>query len=163
MLLTFTVYGVALPKGNHRAITPRGMEFPVITESNRNVKSWQQLVSEGASHALQQLPESDRVLLANGVRLTIAFYMPRPKKHRKRGVFVPHCVKPDIDKLTRGVLDALTHVAYHDDKQVTEIVVGKYYADVDGAAHANVRVEPAPGCALTVQPSNAPLFAGVGL
>jgi Holliday junction resolvase RusA-like endonuclease len=159
MTLTFTVYGAAQPKGSMRAIQIKGMKFPIVTDSNRNVKSWSQLVAEGASHALQQLPASDRGLLLHGVRLTIAFYMPRPKKHSKRGVFVPHCVAPDVDKLTRAVLDALKSVAYQDDKQVTELIAGKYYAAVDDAAHVDIRVEPSPGQPVAALPVDAPLFA----
>ena len=161
MTLAFTVYGVAQPKGNHRALALKGMKFPIITETNRNVKSWQQLVAEGASHALQQLPADERGLLEHGVRLTIAFYLPRPKKHAKRSVFVPHCVAPDIDKLERSILDALTQVAYRDDKQVTEVIKGKYYAGVDEPAHVDVRIEPAPGQRLAAQPSTRPLFEAV--
>jgi len=97
MTLAFTVYGTALPKGNHRALLLKGMKFPIITESNRAVISWQQLVAEGASHALQAAPEADRALLNDGVRATIMFYFTRPKKYAKRGVFVPHCVAPDVD------------------------------------------------------------------
>jgi crossover junction endodeoxyribonuclease RusA len=160
MTLAFTVYGAAQSKGNHKAYQGKGMHFPIITESNRSVASWQQLVAEAASHALQQRPLEDQRLLADGVRVFIAFYLPRPKKFHKRGVFVPHCTKPDCDRLTRAVLDALTHVVIHDDKQVTELVAGKYYADVDGAARIDVRVEPAPGRPASFNlPVDRPLFA----
>lgn len=159
MILAFTVYGVAQPKGNHRALALKGMKFPIITETNRNVKSWQQLVAEGANQALLQLPAAERRLLEHAVRLTIAFYLPRPKKHAKRGVFVPHCVAPDIDKLERAILDALSQVVYADDKQVTEVIKGKYYAAVDEPAHVDVRVEPAPGQRLVeAPPRDQPLF-----
>ena len=159
MTLAFTVYGVAQSKGNHSAYQGRGMKFPIITETNRSVASWQQLVAEAASHALQRLPIEDRRFLPAGVRVWVAFYLPRPKKFHKRGVFVPHCTKPDIDRLTRAILDALTQVCFGDDKQVTELLAAKYYTDVDGPAHVHVRVEPAPGQPLTVTPSPLPLFA----
>jgi Holliday junction resolvase RusA-like endonuclease len=142
--LTFRVYGVALPKGNMRPLireNARGMKIAIATESNRSVKGWQQLIAEAASHALQQIPEADRAMFAYGVRIAVAFYLPRPKKWHKRGVFVPHCTVPDVDKLARAVLDALQGVAYHDDKQVTELITGKYYAEVDGPAYADVTVE----------------------
>jgi crossover junction endodeoxyribonuclease RusA len=156
--LAFTVYGVAQSKGNMRAIALKGMKFPIVTDSNRSAKSWQQLVAAGASLALNALPAPERELLAYGVRLSIAFYLPRPKKHAKRGVFVPHCVAPDIDKLERAVLDALTQVVYRDDRQVTEVIKGKYYAAVDEPARVEIRVEPAPGQPLVAQPATRPLF-----
>ena len=158
MTLAFTVYGVAMTKGNHRAVTPKGMKFPVITESNRNVASWQQLVAEGASRAIAERPEAERVLLTAGVRLTIAYYLPRPKKFSKRGVFVHHVTKPDLDRLERAILDALTAVAYEDDKQVTEIISGKYYAAVGAPARVDIAVEPAPPCPVGAMVSDLPLF-----
>ncbi len=158
MTLAFTVYGVAMTKGNHRAVTPKGMKFPVITESNRNVASWQQLVAEGASRAIAERPEAERVLLTAGVRLTIAYYLPRPKKFSKRGVFVHHLTKPDLDRLERAILDALTAVAYEDDKQVTEIISGKYYAAVGAPARVDIAVEPAPPCPVGAMVSDLPLF-----
>jgi crossover junction endodeoxyribonuclease RusA len=156
--LAFTVYGVPLTKGNHRAIRVKGMKFPIITESNRNVASWQQLVAEGASHAIAQLPADDRELLGSGVRVTIAFYLPRPKKFSKRGVFVHHLTKPDLDRLERAILDALTAVAYHDDKQVTEVIKGKYYAAVGSPARVDVAVEAAPPVPIGAMEHDAPLF-----
>jgi crossover junction endodeoxyribonuclease RusA len=161
MTLAFTVYGVPLTKGNHRAIRVKGMKFPIVTESNRAVASWQQLVSEGASHAIARCPEGERALLSAGVRVSIAFYLPRPRKFSKRGVFVHHLTKPDIDRLERAILDALTAVAFHDDKQVTEVVKGKYYAGVDAPARVDVLVEPAPGCAIGLLESDAPLFEDI--
>ena len=158
MTLAFTVYGVPMTKGNHRALRVKGMKFPIVTETNRNVASWQQLVAEGASRTIAQLPEAERVLLDAGVRLTIAYYLPRPKKFSKRGVFVHHLTKPDLDRLERAILDALTAVAYHDDKQVTEIISGKYYAGVGAPARVDIAVEPAPPCPVGAMVPDLPLF-----
>jgi crossover junction endodeoxyribonuclease RusA len=162
MTLAFTVYGLARTKGNHRAIHLKGMKFPIVTESNRNVASWQQLVAAVASQALDTAPADDRALITGGVRLTVAFYLPRPKKFGKRGVFVHHTIKPDLDRLERAILDALTGIAYRDDKQVTEIVTGKYYAGVDQPAHVEIRAEPAPPGRTGVQPITRPLFEAAG-
>jgi len=159
--LSFTVYGVAQSKGNHSAYQGRGMKFPIITETNRNVASWQQLVAEAASHALQQRPVEDHSLLPAGVRVSVAFYLPRPK-HLSKRVFVPNCKKPDIDRLTRAVLDALSQVVFHDDKQVTELFAWKYYADVDKPPRIDVRVEPTTASARCQHPQDIPplpLFA----
>lgn len=161
--LRFTVYGVPVSKGNLRAIHMKGMQYPVVTESNRSTKSWQQLVAEGASRAIQALPSHDRAVLDTGVRLTVAFYMPRPKKYRKRGVEPAHVKKPDCSKLLRAVEDALTKVAYLDDAQVVDLIVSKRYASVDDAPHVDICVEPAAGTRLLevkVAPINLPLFDG---
>jgi crossover junction endodeoxyribonuclease RusA len=145
MALEFTVYGKAEPKGNMRAINLKGMKFPIVTETNRNVRSWSQLVAEGASQALGQLPDGARGVLQAGVRLTLAFYLPRPQKYHKRGVEPAHLVAPDLDKLARAVLDALTHIAYADDKQVVELVASKHYAAIDDAPHVRIRVDAIAG------------------
>jgi crossover junction endodeoxyribonuclease RusA len=160
--LAFTVYGLARTKGNHRAIHVKGMKFPIVTESNRNVASWQQLVAAAASQAIATAPAAERGLITGGVRVTVGFYLQRPRKFGKRGVFVHHTVKPDLDRLERAILDALTAIAYHDDKQVTEIVTGKYYAGVDEPARVNIRVEPAPPGRTGVHPITMPLFEAAG-
>lgn len=158
MLLTFRVFGVAQPKGNMRAIHLKGMHFPIVTDSNRNAKSWAQLVAEGANHALAAQHES-RSLLVEAVRVTIAFYLPRPKKYQRRGVPVAHLKAPDIDKLIRGVLDALTHVVWRDDSQVVELLAIKHYAEVDDLPHVDIRVEPTAGVRpIVVPPAPLPLF-----
>lgn len=158
MTLAFTVYGVAAPKGNMRAIHIPGMKFPIVTDSNRSVKSWSQLVAEGASRAIAALPAGDRGLLTGPVRLTLAFYMPRPKKFDKRPD-AAHQTAPDWDKLSRAVSDALSKVAYLDDRQVVEAVVGKFYAATGQPPHVDVRVEPTAGVRpVSVAPAPLPLF-----
>jgi Holliday junction resolvase RusA-like endonuclease len=59
------------------------------------------------------------------VRVAITFVFERPKyapKSRMRPV-----VKPDIDKLTRACMDALTGILYHDDAQVVDDEHHKIY------------------------------------
>ncbi len=164
MTLAFTVWGVAQPKGSMKAFYRPGMKFPIVTDSNRSVKSWSQLVAEGANQALAQLPPSDRGVLEGAVRLTVVFCLPRPKKYqRRRGVEPAHLTKPDASKLLRAVEDALTHVVYRDDAQVVELVVAKRYAPMDAPPHVDIRVEPTAGVRpMVVPPAPLPLFAEAG-
>ena len=61
-----------------------------------------------------------------GVTLSVVYGFARPKgRDRLR---VDPCVRPDVDKLVRALLDALTGVAYHDDGQVVALSVRKIYA-----------------------------------
>jgi len=160
MTLTFTVYGVPQPKGNMRAFHPKGMKFPILTDSNRSVKSWSQLVAQAASDAIQQLPEADRAVMTGAVRLSVAFYMPRPKKFgTPKKADVPCITMPDWDKLSRAVGDALSQVVYRDDSQIVEAVVVKQYCRLTDAPHIDVRVEPTTGVRpLHVPPAPLPLF-----
>jgi crossover junction endodeoxyribonuclease RusA len=161
-ILEFRVFGVAQPKGSMKAFYRPGMKFPIVTDSNRSVKSWSQLVAEGANHALAQLPPGDRAVLTGPVRLSVAFHLPRPKKFQRRGVEPAHLTKPDASKLLRSVEDALTHVVYGDDSQVVELVVAKRYAAIDVAPHVDIRVESTAGVQpIVVPPAPLPLFAEV--
>jgi Holliday junction resolvase RusA-like endonuclease len=68
------------------------------------------------------------------MKVTLLFVMPRPKTVKR----AEPSVAPDLDKLVRAALDALTSVAYEDDGQVTEIHAIKIYGGVPGL---EVRVE----------------------
>lgn len=137
-MLTFTVFGVAVPKGSTRAFIPKGWSRPIITSDNPANKGWQQLVAEGANRAIFALPASERGVLQGPVRLSIAFYLPRPKSAPKQ-VILP-TKKPDLDKLVRSVKDALTQVVWRDDSQVVDLVVTKRYA-VNAPPHVDIVVE----------------------
>lgn len=161
MILTFRVYGVAVPKGNMRPLMVKlkatGMKVPILTESNRNVKSWSQLVAHAANEALGQVPDAEE--LTEAVRLSVAFYLPRPKSLGKKSL--PHLKAPDLDKLVRAVKDALTHVVYADDSQVVEVLATKQYTG-DEPPHVDIRVEPTRGCeAIAVPPAPTPLLEGL--
>ena len=175
MTLIFTVYGTAQQKGSTKAfaypLKNRATGQPLIgkngkpvygaatTSDNPAIKGWQQLVAEGANRALAQQPDGTRGVLEEGVRLTVAFYLPRPKKYQRRGVNPAHLTKPDLDKLVRGIKDALTKVLWTDDSQVVELVATKQYAAVDDAPHVDLRVEPTAGCRpVVVPPAPLPLL-----
>jgi Holliday junction resolvase RusA-like endonuclease len=143
MTLEFRVIGVAQQMGSKRAFVPRGWTRPIITDSNRNLKSWQTLIAEAASYALQQLPVAERELLADGVRLTVAFYLPRPKTMPKR--VTAHTKAPDCSKLVRSLEDALTAVVYRDDAQIVDLIAMKRYAPPGQPPYVDVRVEPSAG------------------
>lgn len=139
-MLRFTVYGVAQQKGSVRAFMRPGMQFPIVTDSNRSAKSWQQLVAQGANEALGLLPASERAVLTGPVRISVAFFLPRPKKYSKRGVYVEHLTKPDVDKLLRAILDALKGTVWQDDRQVVVVEAVKRYAPVDHVPHVDIWV-----------------------
>src|ERR1051325_8086771 len=124
-MLRFTVWGEAQPQGSAKAFTPRGWSRPIITSDNPSLKQWRQVVAEAANHALGELPAVERGLLLEGGRLTVAFYLPRPKSLPKRAT--AHTKKPDLDKLVRSCCDSLSSVAFRDDSQVCELVAFKHY------------------------------------
>lgn len=143
MTLTFRVYGEAQPQGSARAFVPKGWSRAIVTSDNPSLKQWRQLVAEAANHALGALPHEERALLVTGVRLTIAFYLPRPKSLAKKAT--AHTKKPDIDKLIRSCCDSLSQVVFYDDSQVCELVAAKHYAPHGQPPHVDIRVESTAG------------------
>ena len=59
------------------------------------------------------------------VAVHITTVRPLPKSRPKRIESEPDIYKPDVDNLSKLVLDALNGIAWDDDAQVTELVVGK--------------------------------------
>lgn len=73
------------------------------------------------------------------VRLELEFLMPRPKYHYGTGrnsnnikdkYHTPgynHIIKPDIDNLSKAIIDSLNGVLYKDDSQVVDLTSKKRY------------------------------------
>jgi len=137
-VITFTVWGVAQPKGSAKAFVPKGWTRAVVTSDNPKNKGWQQLVAEAAGRARDA---AGAALLDGPVRLRVEFHLPRPKSLSKR--VLHHTKKPDLDKLVRSVKDGLSRVIWHDDSQVTQITASKTYAAADATPCAVVTVEAA--------------------
>lgn len=150
MTLTFTVYGEAQPQGSMKGFVPKGWRHAVVTSDNPNLKAWRQLVAQRAQQAIAALPEDERRLLEEGVRVRIAFYLPRPKSVSVRRT--AHTVRPDIDKLARACFDSMSAVVFRDDSQVIELIAGKFYAPAGTVPRVEIRVEPAAGLAPTALP-----------
>jgi Holliday junction resolvase RusA-like endonuclease len=138
-VIAFTVFGVASTMGSKKAIVPKGWTRAIVTDSNRNLKAWQTLVSGAASRAIAEQP--DFAIMGGAVRLVLQFYLPRPKSIRAR--VVAHTTRPDTSKLVRATEDALTGVVYRDDAQVVELRATKAYTLPTVPPHVFVSVEHA--------------------
>lgn len=124
MKLTFRVSGLPVAKGSLRAFLPKGTTRPILTSTSRNLKSWEQNIHSTAVAAarLANWSVPDRAIPI-GVSVSVA--LPRPKSLTKNQI--DHVKKPDLDKLIRAVLDALTGIGYEDDSQVMLIDATKRY------------------------------------
>lgn len=85
--------------------------------------------------------------LEGPIRVTIAAVFEIPKsytKHQKieadMGTLKP-TKKPDVDNITKIILDALNGVAYQDDKQVIEVEVVKHYGHIGEEEHVIISLE----------------------
>jgi len=120
--------------------TPSG--DPRLTYS-QTTYAWRGAVTEAATRArtAAQLPT-----IAGPCSVSIVFSMPRPAGHHgKRGLLPsapgwPH-VRPDLDKLTRAVFDALTDGAiWTDDCLVVALLATKRYADTPDQVGAHITI-----------------------
>lgn len=133
MTITFRVYGIPQTKGSTRMFQGKDMKFPIITNDNKKNKPWAQTVS-----AMAQQHRVDGCPFDGAIRLELVFLMPIPKSLPKRDpAFM--LKKPDLDKMTRSVKDALSGVLYVDDKQVVHTDIKKLYAEAPGVL---VRLTP---------------------
>lgn len=135
-VVEFFVAGEPKTKGSTKAFVVKGRA--VVTNMCAKAKPWQSRINYHASKTYT----NDEPLRAN-VSVLFEFAVARPKAHYdSRGDLrrdAPSwCGKrPDLDKYTRLVCDALTGVVWHDDSQVVELTARKKYAD----AGPGVRVQ----------------------
>lgn len=143
MELVFQVIGVGQPQGSARAFTYQrsaekggGIGARVDTD-NTKLKAWRRDVARAAARALVVSGVSF-IAADHTVRVCADFYLPRPKKYGAKAI--GHTKRPDVDKLARGLLDALTGIVWVDDAQVSQLKVTKAYARVGEEPHAVVAV-----------------------
>lgn len=118
-LVVFDVVGKPEPQGSKRAFVRGGRAM--IVESARNVGSWRRLVADKAADVAPQTP------MQLAVKVEIHFRLPVPKSAPKRRRLYA-VKKPDVDKLARACLDAMTKVVYRDDSQIVDLHVTKQLA-----------------------------------
>lgn len=141
---TFTVNGNPAPQGSKRVGRNRATGRAVLIESSTAVKPWRKAIAD-AWHA------HGYAAVTGPVRVEAVYYLPRPKGHygtgRNAGTLRPSAprwpaVKPDVDKLDRACLDALTQAgAIDDDARVVALAVLKRYAD-DHPVGARITIAP---------------------
>lgn len=125
-MFSIFVDGVPAPQGSKRHVG-RG----VLVESSKRLKPWRQ-------HVTNEIRATHPNRLDGALVCRLCFYMPRPKAHYRAGRYagelkplapVFSSKRPDVDKLTRAVLDALTMSgAIGDDAQISRLTAEKRYA-----------------------------------
>jgi crossover junction endodeoxyribonuclease RusA len=126
--LNFTVYCHPEPQGSSKAFVVAGKAR--ITSDNKNLKPYRQTITCTVLDELNRRRIDTPVAPKHEpVDLNLVFVLRRPAsapKRRKRPA-----VKPDLDKLIRATLDALTGVLFLDDGQVCSLSVTKEYGEIE--------------------------------
>lgn len=115
-LISFVVRGKPRPQGSTRAWVKNGK--PIITSTTKGLGNWRRLI---ADQAQRHAPDE---LWSGPIGIRLLFLLARPKSEPKRKRTWPDR-RPDIDKLCRAALDALTEVIYDDDAQIVRMDVEK--------------------------------------
>jgi len=171
--LRFIVHGAPVPQGSKRVVRGR------LIDASKGLKPYRASVSAAAAEALG-LPTDDPSALqaalaalpvARGaVAVSLRFGLVRPRGHygtgRNADVLRPSApvwpaTKPDVDKLERAVLDALTGIVWADDSQVVVLNADKVYSPTP-LTYVTVTRAPHLGAYSGAVPSGLPGGLGGG-
>jgi crossover junction endodeoxyribonuclease RusA len=121
--IRFTAFGRPQPQGSKNAF--KHGNRVVLVEASKGLKPWRSVVALAAKefHATVQ----DHSLIEGAVSVELLFHFV-PGKTVKREFMT---TKPDVDKTSRAILDALSGVVWKDDSQVVDLHARKVYGLVD--------------------------------
>ena len=132
MSVSFIVEGTPAPQGSKKAYV-RGTRA-VLVESSKKVPVWRAQVAAAARAVM-----GDTEPFTTPVRVEVVFWMARPASVSEKKRPLP-TVYPDIDKLSRALLDGMTKIIYRDDALVVDLVASKRYSAVGGASISVIRL-----------------------
>lgn len=130
----FTLWVSGLPAPMPRPQTYISKTGRPVTYNPTSANAWKKAITI----RWKADPNHPRTPATEPLEVCLTFKLPRPKSHyRKNGALresapdmVMHAIRPDVDNLTKTVLDALTRVgAWVDDAQVCRLVADKHYAE----------------------------------
>lgn len=131
--LALFVAGRPAPQGSKRHVGNG-----IMVESSKAVAPWRTTVAWHASQVFTGAP------LDGALAVRVEFIMPRPTSLPKKRATPPHTKRPDVDKLIRAIMDALSGVVWRDDSQVIDLHPTKRYAELDEQPGAAIWVRPVP-------------------
>lgn len=137
-MIAFEVLGNPVTQGSTKAFV-RGGHAVVTHDKREPLMNWRASIAQAAQVA------ADGAFAERGVPVwvSVTFRLLRPKSAPKR--VIRPTTKPDIDKMARAALDALTGVVFADDSQVVSLHAQKEYAGEAQAPGAVFAVRFADG------------------
>lgn len=130
MSINFTVFGKPAQMGSKKAFV-RGNRAIITDDNSAKRKQWSNAVSSSAAEAM-----SESELMTGPIILRVDFFFARPQSHYGSGknasVLKPsapgrHAQSPDLDKLIRCIGDALTGIAFRDDRQIFRVESTRFW------------------------------------
>lgn len=125
-MIEFTVLGEPVAQGRPRATTINGHVRMYDPVKSRNFKEYVKLAA--SQHAPSEL-------LKGPLKMRVIVYRPSLKSFSKKkateaenGLLRP-VTKPDVDNYVKGIKDACNKVLWHDDSQIVDLSVSKYYSN----------------------------------
>lgn len=138
--LTFFIEGTPIPQGSKTAIR-HGTRARLI-EANKRLKPWRNTLQT----ALAAQAAGRRIEGPFTAELNFLFTPPQRPRFKDQDGNSIHAVKPDVDKLTRAVLDSLTNAnIIDDDARCTHLTATKNYT---------TKLHPSPGVRIIIVPTN---------
>lgn len=120
-MFAITVNGVPVPQGSKSA-TVRGGRA-VMFDANSKLRGWRQTVTLAVRN---KMAETRFMPFApdDAIQVIVKFYFERPKSSKRQHM----TVKPDVDKLSRSILDSLADAGmFPGDQQVDYLIAEKIY------------------------------------
>jgi crossover junction endodeoxyribonuclease RusA len=123
------IAGTPAPQGSKRHVG-RG----ILIEASEKLKPWREAVVKAATARLE---ETGEIYFDEPVEVWVKFVLSRPKSNKSELPIVP----PDLDKLERGIYDALTIAKiWRDDSLIVSAHASKVWSP-DGLTGAYVLIE----------------------
>lgn len=133
------VPGRPVPQGSKSGFVNKKSGRVMIVDKDVRLPAWRMKVTAHARDLTQHHTTALLFPLTEPVGIKIDFVLNRPKGHYGTGKFADRvrpnaprhpATMPDIDKLLRAILDALTDAqVWRDDGQVVWVQTAKHYAD----------------------------------
>lgn len=156
----FRVSGLPIPQGHVRTVTKGGRTWSF--HGSPGLKDWRAAVQDMAALAMRGQPG----VYQGPVAVAITFHLPRPKAHLRANGQVKDSAprwpstRPDLDRLARAVLDAISLAPgpiLADDSLVVSLEAGKAYCEPGEGPGATVFVCDVEALATTWYPPTLPL------
>ena len=125
--IKITIPGIPASKGSFNI-----GKYGQIYQADKKLKGWVNAISWQARAQAPREPSQA------AVELTITFNLPQASNNKD----IHPIIRPDIDKLARAVLDALTGIIYKNDSQVIRLECNKTWSK-DGAPGCDIEIREA--------------------